>query len=82
MDPIEVGMLARNPEGSHHRGVSKTQISIRLEDDLLERVKEYAEELRERTPGVGITTVDALRSLIILGLQKAGEDAKPTKRRS
>lgn len=50
----------------------KTQIAIRLADDLLARVDQYRAQVMAELPGHDFTRVDAIRVLIERGLSDAG----------
>lgn len=50
----------------------KTQIAIRLADDLLARVDQYRVQVMAELPGHDFTRVDAIRVLIERGLTHAG----------
>lgn len=49
-----------------------TQIALRVPDDLLLRVEDYLVVIRGTVPGVKMTRADAIRSLVMLGLEAAG----------
>lgn len=51
---------------------------MRFPDELLEQVDAYLERIRQTVPGVTLTRADAIRSLVVLGLETAvrqGADA-------
>lgn len=56
----------------------KTQIAIRLADDLLARVDQYRSQVMTELPGHDFTRVDAIRVLIERGLTHAGLGAPTT----
>jgi predicted DNA-binding protein len=48
------------------RSASKSiVISIRLPEEVIERLDSYVDELRSVTPGINITRTDAARSILI-----------------
>jgi predicted transcriptional regulator len=56
-------------------------ISLRLPDDLLERVDACAEQLQGETPLLEVTRTDALRYLIQIGLAEIDrQKSRPAKR--
>ena len=48
--------------------VKTRQLALRLPEPVLERVGRYVERLRGATPGVDVRRADALRALILAGL--------------
>jgi hypothetical protein len=44
------------------------QVAIRVPEDLLERIDDYAQRLSEGTPGLTITRADAARMLMTKAL--------------
>lgn len=52
------------------------QTAIRLPTSLIDGVDEYAERLRRRTPGIKITRSDAVRMLLLRGLEEATRRAR------
>jgi hypothetical protein len=53
---------------------------LRLTEEILERVETYAERMRKENPGVNYTRSDALRRLILVGLDVV-EAEKPKGKR-
>ncbi len=47
------------------------QVTVRLPAHLVERVDRHRGRMAEAAPGVGIRRSDALRALILLGLESA-----------
>jgi metal-responsive CopG/Arc/MetJ family transcriptional regulator len=52
------------------------QMGLRLPQELIDRLDQYVDKLREELPGVEFTRSDAIRTLIEQGLQKAGIPSK------
>ena len=46
------------------------QVTFRIQTELLARLEQYAEHLNQLTPGLGATRVDALRILLVRGLEQ------------
>ena len=47
------------------------QIAVRLPAHLLDRIEQHRDAMSARSPGVKITTSDAVRALLIVGLDAA-----------
>lgn len=56
------------------------QVAFRLDEDLLDRVDTYAEQMTQDTPGVQFTRVDAVRFLLTLALDEL--EKGPARKRS
>jgi hypothetical protein len=59
------------------------QVAIRVPEDLLERIDEYAQRISEATPGLTLTRADAVRMLMTKALDAEDEataSAKTKKR--
>lgn len=46
-------------------------VAVRLSAEIQDRLRAHAERLSKRTPGVPFTITDAIRSLLVDGLDKA-----------
>jgi predicted transcriptional regulator len=67
-------MLMDGKAGKRRRGrpklaSTKQLVAIRLPPDLLARIDEYAEELRRTTPWASGTRAEAVRALLLAGLE-------------
>lgn len=49
-------------------GSAEKQLAVRLPLDLVERIEAHAARLREATPGITVSRVGALRSVLLAGL--------------
>jgi len=58
---------------------TKTQIAIRLADELLTRVDAYRTEVMSELPGHDFTRVDAIRVLLERGLARTGHGTPASK---
>lgn len=58
--------------------VATQQVGFRLPEDLLERVDEFAERMKENSPGMTVTRADAVRVLLTKALDD--EDGGARKR--
>ena len=56
-------------------------VAFRLEDELLKRIDAYAKRLEEATPGLKLARVDAVRVLLLKGLEEVEKDRASGKRR-
>ncbi|MDZ7842609.1 MAG: hypothetical protein U5R46_17560 [Gammaproteobacteria bacterium] len=56
------------------------QVAFRLDEDLLDRVDAYAEQMTQDTPGVQFTRVDAVRFLLTHALDEL--EKGPARKRS
>lgn len=45
------------------------QIPLRVDDDLFGRIEKYLEHMRKDAPGVDVKRTDAVRQLVIRGLE-------------
>jgi len=45
------------------------QLSIRVDDELFDRIEKYLEHMRKDSPGADLRRTDAARQLIIRGLE-------------
>jgi hypothetical protein len=57
-----------------------TLVAFRLEEELLKRIDAYAKRLEQATPGLRLARVDAVRVLLLRGLDEV-EKGQPTPRR-
>lgn len=55
-----------------------TQVTFRLQTELLARLQEYSDYLNQLTPGLGASRVDALRILLVRGLEQVEPTYKTT----
>lgn len=55
------------------QGSMGKQTAIRLPAELLERVAAHADSMRAEHPGMRVTVADAMRTLLLLGLDQAGK---------
>lgn len=57
------------------------QIMVRLPATMLNRIDQHAERVRQRMPGLGVTRVGAIRSLLLVALASVEAEAgrPPTK---
>lgn len=46
------------------------QVTFRIQNELLSRLQEYADYLNQLNPGLGASRVDALRILLVRGLEQ------------
>jgi hypothetical protein len=59
----------------------EVQVSVfRLPPDLLQRIDRYAERLRKEAPWSNATRTDAVRALLLRGLEAASHDEEERKR--
>ncbi len=47
-----------------------TLVAFRLEEELLKRIDAYAKQLEQATPGLKLARVDAVRVLLLRGLEE------------
>jgi len=62
--------MKRRPGRPPKMGTPMTSIGLRLPPDILRRVEAYAAHLAELRPGAGAGISDAIRLLIIEGLDR------------
>lgn len=55
-------------------------ISLRLTEEMLERIDQHAAELTEYTGGVPITRAEVIRKFIAEGLDRTSAPKKPRKK--
>jgi hypothetical protein len=68
-------ILAENEMGK------TTLVAFRLENDLLKRIDAYAKRLEEETPGIKLARADAVRAILLRGLEELEQSRDLGKKR-
>ncbi len=67
----------RRPGRPKREGGASTQVALRLPPEVMERVRAHAERLRHELPGMTVTVADALRMLVVAGLDATARRSTP-----
>ncbi len=72
-------MKAQSGSKGPENAMSKTTlVAFRLEEGLLKRIDAYAKRLEQATPGLKLARVDAVRVLLLRGLEEVeGNEGPP-----
>jgi hypothetical protein len=64
-----MSIMPKKPRGRPRKAETMDTLAVRLPDDLVKRVDSYCERLRTDLPGLNVARADAIRQLLIVGLQ-------------
>ncbi len=56
--------------------MAQTQVPARFPDDILERIDEHIERMQQADPGLKFSRADAVRTLVVRGLEAVEKGAK------
>ena len=68
-----MSIIPKKPRGRPRKSETMDTLAVRLPDDLVERVENYIEALQAQLPGINVTRADAIRQLLIVGLNTEEE---------
>lgn len=56
--------------------MAQTQVPVRLPDDILKRLDKHVERMQVAEPGLKFTRADAVRTLVVRGLEVVEKNGK------
>lgn len=56
--------------------MAQTQVPVRLPEDILKRLDKHVERMQVAEPGLKFTRADAVRTLVVRGLEVVEKGAK------
>ncbi len=56
--------------------MAQTQVPVRLPDDILKRLDKHIERMQAAEPGLTFTRADAVRTLVVRGLEVVEKNGK------
>jgi hypothetical protein len=59
-------------------GMSETVVSFRFSDEIIKRVDKQIERMEKNEPGLKFTRADAVRTLVVRGLEALEKKRQPT----
>ena len=64
-----MSIIPKKPRGRPRKNETMDTLAVRLPDDLVARVEKHIKTLRAQLPGLNVSRADAIRQLLIIGLE-------------
>lgn len=75
-----MALLEGRKRGRPRKDSVMDTLAVRLPDDIVSRIDQYVADLRERFPGLNVSRADAVRQLLLAGLDVEDEKLKAAKK--